>query len=198
MHRLSRVLACAVTVAVLAACSSDDEPNGPTAGPTGAGSQSPPISTAIPSNGVTGNPTTEPTAFATEDRLIPPPDRQIKLEKVTTERDGSIERVIIEIEGNVTPGVETRYVDMVRIEDEPVLTDGNAALELVLESADPTGEQGLSPDVTTELLPGYPIVREVLYARYLAGTVLFAIGVSEQVPYRVLAEQTRVVIEFQG
>lgn len=214
MHRSPRLLACAVLVALVAACSSGDDdgqaatPAGST-GPTGAitptrpttaGPTEPTVdpATEMPSNGVTGSPTDQPTQFATGDRLIPPPDHPVKLERVRTERSGSVERVVIDITGSVTPGVETRYVDMVLIEGEPVPTDGSAALELVLEAADPTGEQGLSQDVITELYPRYPIVRDVLYARYLAGTVVFAIGVSDRAPYRVLTDQSRVVIEFQN
>jgi hypothetical protein len=210
MHRSPRVIACAVLVALVTACSSGDDDGqavapGGSAGPTGAITPTGPATTSptdnpateIPGNGVTGSPTDQPTEFATGDRVIPPPDHQVKLERIRTERSGSVERVVIDITGSVLPGVETRYVDMVMIEGDPVPTDGSAALELVLEAADPTGEQGLSQDVISELYPRYPIVRDVLYARYLAGTVVFAIGVSDRVPYRVLTDESKVVIEFQ-
>lgn len=208
MHRSPRLLACAVLVALAAGCSSGDDDGQAVApagsiGPTGAITPTSPTAptvlpaTEVPSNGVTGSPSDRPTEFATGDRLIPPPDQQIKLERVRTERSGSVERVIIDITGAVTPGVETRYVDMVLIEGDPVPTEGSAALELVLEAADPTGEQGLSEDVITELYPRYPIVRDVMYARYLAGTVVFAIGVSDRAPYRVLTDRSKVVIEFR-
>jgi hypothetical protein len=200
-------------MALVAACSSGDDdgraaaPTGST-GPTGAITPTGPTTpsptgptvnpaTEIPGNGVTGSPTDQPTEFATGDRVIPPPDHQVKLERIRTERSGPVERVVIDITGSVTPGVETRYVDMVQIEGDPVPTEGSAALELVLEAADPTGEQGLSQDVITELYPRYPIVRDVLYARYLAGTVVFAIGVSDRVPYRVLTDKSQVAIEFR-
>ena len=52
--------------------------------------------------------------------------------------------------------------------------------------------------MTTELFPNYPVLKDVLYARYVAGTVVFAIGVSNRVPYRVLTDESKVVIEFQG
>jgi len=198
VHRLSRVLTCAVLVTLVTACSSGDDGGDGAAGPTGGTSPTASAPTEMPTNGVTGTPSTAATEFATDDRLIPPPDHTIKLTKVSTERDGTIERVVIDVSGEVTPGVETRYVDVVRIEDDPVMTEGSAALELVLEAADPNGQQGLSPDVTTELFPNYPVVKDVLYARYLAGTVVFAIGVSDQVPYRVLTDEAKVVIEFQG
>jgi hypothetical protein len=198
MHRISRVLACAVLVALVAACSSDDDGGDGAAGPTGGTSPTAGAPTDMPTNGVTGTPGTAATEFATDDRLIPPPDHTITLKKVTTERDGSIERVVIDVSGAVTPGVETRYVDVVRIEDEPVMTEGSAALELVLEAADPTGTLGMSQDVTVDVTPNYPIIKHVLWARYLAGTVVFAIGVSDQVPYRVLTDESKVVIEFQG
>jgi hypothetical protein len=210
MHRSPRVIACAVLVALVTACSSGDDdgqavaPGGST-GPTGAITLTGPATTSptdnpateIPGNGVTGSPTDQPAEFATGDRVIRPPDHQVKLERIRTERSGSVERVVIDITGSVPPGVQTRYVDMVTIEGDPVPTDGSAALELVLEAADPTGEQGLSQDVISELYPRYPIVRDVLYARYLAGTVVFAIGVSDRVPYRVLTDKSKVVIEFQ-
>ena len=196
-------------MALLAACSSgaDDGQAAPvpssgptspvtTAGPTTAAPSVDPA-TEVPSNGVTGSPTDQPTEFATGDRVVPPPDHQVKLERVRTERSGSVERVVIDITGSVAPGVETRYVDMVLIEGEPVPTEGAAALELVLDAADPTSEQGLSEDVITELYPRYPIVRDVVYARYLAGAVVFAIGVSDRVPYRVLTDDSKVVIEFR-
>jgi hypothetical protein len=197
VHRLSRVLACAVLATLVVACSSGDDGQGAPV-PTGGTSPSAIAPTEMPTNGVTGTPSTAATEFATDDRLIPPPDHTIKLTKVSTERDGMIERIVIDVSGVVTPGVETRYVDVVRIEDDPVMTQGAAALELVLEAADPNGQQGLSPDVTTELFPNYPVVKDVLYARYVAGTVVFAIGVSNQVPYRVLTDESKVVIEFQG
>lgn len=210
MHRSPRAIACAALVALVTACSSGDDdgqavaPGGST-GPTGAITPTGPATTSptddpateIPGNGVTGSPTDRPTEFATGDRVIPPPDHQVKLERIRTERSGSVDRVVIDISGSVPPGVETRYVDMVMIEGDPVPTDGSAALELVLEAADPTGEKGLSQDVISELYPRYPIVRDVLYARYLAGTVVFAIGVSDRVPYRVLTDKSKVVIEFR-
>jgi hypothetical protein len=211
MHRSPRVLACAVLVALVAACSSGDDdgqaaaPGGSTS-PTGAITPTGPTpanptvnpATEVPGNGVTGSPTDQPTEFATGDRVVPPPDHQVTLERIRTERTGSVERVIIDISGSVTPGVETRYVDMVMIEGDPVPTNGSAALELVLEAADPTGQQGLSQDVITELYPRYPIVRDVQYARYLAGTVVYAIGVSDRVPYRVLTDTSKILIEFQS
>lgn len=197
MHRLARVLACAVVAAVVAGCSSDGEP------PASSGSGSaPPITSRSqppgPTNGVTGTPTAEPTVFATADRMVEPPPEPVALRSVRTERDGAVERIVIDVTGDTVPGVSARYVDVVRLDDDPILTDGSAALELLLRAADPNGPQGADPDVAVELAPHYPILREVKYVRFLAGEVLYAIGISDQVPYRVITGNSRIVIEFKG
>lgn len=96
------------------------------------------------------------------------------------------------------PGWSLRYVDAVRVDGEPVLVDGGAALELVLEAADPGGEQGLADDVAVDLTPDQPLVRELRFAQYLGDQVVFAVGLARQVPFSVATGSTSLVVTFHG
>lgn len=108
--------------------------------------------------------------------------------------DGA-ERIVIDTEGG-TPGYRLRYVDAVRIDGEPVLVEGNAFLELVLESADPEGDQGLADEVAVDLLPDQQLIKHVQIAYYLGDELTYAIGVVDVVPFSVTTTVDQIVITF--
>jgi len=108
--------------------------------------------------------------------------------------DGA-ERIVIDTEGG-TPGYRLRYVDAVRIDGEPVLVDGNVFLELVLESADPEGDQGLAEAVAVDLMPDQPLIKHVQMAYYLGDELTFAIGLDRVVPFAVTTTAEQIVITF--
>jgi hypothetical protein len=143
---------------------------------------------------------TDPAELSTEPRTTPAPESPAQLTRVSAERDGNTERVVFETTDGIQPGMRVRYVDAVRIEGEPLLVEGDAALEVVLEQANPNASEGLSPDVAVDLLPEQPLLREVRFARYLADSVTFAIGLADQAKFRVVREPDggRLVIEFSS
>ncbi len=142
-------------------------------------------------------PVTAPSATSTADRTETPPASVVRVVGVAVEDSAEGERIVISTEGG-TPGYRLRYVDLVRINDEPLIVEGTAFLELVLESADPSGDQGALEEVAVELLPELPILREVRYAYYLGDEVTYAIGVAEQVPFSVHTSADEIVITFIG
>ena len=147
------------------------------------------------------SPSTPPTAsvapseVSTEDRSEAPPDEVVRVVGVEVRMDGDTEQIVIATTGG-TPGWSLRYVDAVRIDGEPIIVQGRAALELVLESADPNGDQGLSDDVAVELLPDQPLLRELRYAYYLGDQVTYAVGLSERAPFSVSVGADEIVITF--
>lgn len=208
--RAGAALACALIL--LTACS--DDPEG-TATPSTTGS---PTHTAAsdpsPSAGASREPsvtfpaespsstglappatTVAPTVASTADRSDAPPTEVIRVVAVEVDDADGAERIVIDTEGG-TPGYRLRYVDAVRIDGEPVLVEGNAFLELVLESADPEGDQGLADEVAVDLLPDQQLIKHVQIAYYLGDELTYAIGVVDVVPFSVTTTVDQIVITF--
>lgn len=161
-----------------------------------AGSESTP-STAAVATSVTPAAVPAPSERSTADRSVAPPAVVVTLTAVEVRAEAGGEQVVIQTSGGV-PGWSLRYVDAVRVDGEPVLVEGEAALELVLEAANPDGEQGLADDVAVDLTPDQPLVREVRFAQYLGNQVVFAVGLSQQVAFSVSTTATALVITFHG
>lgn len=138
-----------------------------------------------------------PSAQSTADRSVAPPLAVVRITAVSVGADDPDEQIVFTTEGGV-PGWSARYVDAVRIDDEPVLTDGPVAMEIVLQAADPTGDQGFAEAVAGDILPGQDLVQEVLLAQYLADTVVFAVGLSRRVPFSVVSTATSITVIFHG
>ena len=205
---LGRITVVAAITTASVACSSagetsaeSPEDGGPTTS-TVTETVTPPAPTETSSTAnlpsIPGSATVRPDAVSVEPRSLPEPKTVVRLTRVTTEADDDGERIVFEAEGDTLPGLQVRYVDIVRVEGEPVLVDGSAFLEVMLTQADPNAEQGLSPDVAVELVPDQPLVHEVRYARYLDGVVTFAVGLAEEANFRVVTadEPSRIIVEF--
>jgi len=178
------------------AVSSSTSPVPPVSGGIGpATALTPPGPTAsdgTPSGSPAG-PSVAPSAASTADRSAAPPASAVTITAVEVRTDAATEQIIISSQGGV-PGWSVRYVDAVRIDGEPVLTAGAVAMEIVLQAADPTGEQGLSDAVAGDIVPGQDLVQEVLLAQHLADTVVFAVGLSRQVPFSVISTGTSITV----
>lgn len=154
--------------------------------------------TSTPSGGTTTSGTAlPPAATSTADRTGEPAGGVVHLTSVTATATGSSEQIVIASTGRIS-GWTLRYVDAVIVDDEPYLVDGNAALELVLRAADPTGDQGFVAAVADPLYPGLPLIQEVALADYLGSEVTFAIGVSTAAAFSVNVTEAGLTITFTG
>lgn len=189
---------------VLTGCAGDPDPSDP------GGDTSPPVTSGEPStdDGSIEPPVTEseppattvaPSAESTADRSEAPPEEVIRVVSVEVDEPDAAgaERIVIDTAGG-TPGYRLRYVDAVRIDGEPVLVDGTAFLELVLESADPQGTEGLAEEVAVDLLPDQAIIKHVQFAYYLGDELTFAIGMGRVAPFTVTTTPTQIVITFSA
>lgn len=141
--------------------------------------------------------TIPPTVQSTADRSEAPPAELVQVVRIDVsdaDADGA-ERIVIDTVGG-TPGYRLRYVDAVRIDGEPVLLDGTAFLELVLQSADPDGDQGLTDDVAVDLIPDQPLIKQVQWVYYLGDELTYAISLGEVVPFAVTTTPNQIVITF--
>lgn len=138
-----------------------------------------------------------PSEASTADRSVAPPPTVVRVTAVEVRADEGSEQIVVHTAGGV-PGWAVRYVDVVRVDGEPVLVDGTAALELVLDAADPAGEQGLADEVAVDLAPEQPLIRELRFAQYLGDQVVFAAGLARQVPFSVSTTPTSLVVTFHG
>ena len=191
-----------IVCGLLVLCGCSDDPD--SAGSTGSSdiTSAPSPTSADDSSGPPGAEPTEsattvaPTVESTADRSEAPPAEVVQVVRVDVPAaaDGP-ERIVIDTAGG-TPGYRLRYVDAVRIDGEPVLVDGNAFLELVLESADPAGDQGLSDAVAVDLMPDQPLIKHVQMAYYLGDELTYAIGLDRVVPFAVTTTDDQIVITF--
>ncbi|WP_442893239.1 AMIN-like domain-containing (lipo)protein [Aquipuribacter sp. SD81] len=171
------------TTAADAGTEAVDETSQPPTAVTGAPSDPSPADATGTTSGTSGA-TTAPEALSTAARTSSPPQEPVRLLAVQVSTAGDAESLRVETSGGA-PGYSVRYVDAVRIEGEPVLVEGEAVLEVVLEAADPNADEGLAPDVAVELLPEQDLIREVRFARYLDGTVTYAVGLTDVVEFSV-------------
>lgn len=136
-----------------------------------------------------------PSEQSTASRSVAPPAQVIQVTGVEVRTEDGVEQLVVSFSGGV-PGWSARYVDYVRIDADPVVVDGVVALELVLESADPTGDQGLADEVAVSLLPQLDLVREVRYVYYLGDQITYAIGLAEQAEFSVETTADALVFSF--
>lgn len=139
--------------------------------------------------------TAPPEATSTAARTSPPPEQVVQLVDVTVEESGDADTVRFGTTGGV-PGYSVRYVDAVRVEGEPVLLTGEAFLEVVLESADPDGDEGLSADVAVAVVPDLDVVKEIQFARYVDGVVTYAVGLGSTAEFTVEVDDTGLTLTF--
>ena len=97
------------------------------------------------------------------------------------------DRVVFDFgKGNSLPSYEVEYVDrLVLGEDEVIPLEGGAALRVTFSRSSP-GQDGMTAeDVPTNQSYDGASVRQVLLAENLAGTLVFGIGVTEELEFRV-------------
>lgn len=148
-----------------------------------------------PAQPPTAGPSVAPSELSTESRSVPPPAAVIQVTRVDVRVSDGVEQLVVGFEGGI-PGWSARYVDFVRIDGDPVLVDGTVALELVLESADPTGDQGLAEAVAVDLFPELDLIREVRYVYYLGDQITYAIGMVDRAEFKVDTEGDSLVFSF--
>lgn len=202
----SRPVVLAALACLLAAsgCSDDAAPGGdalpPSSGTTSLTTPGPAASVSPGTGASTSDPsaaatTVEPAVESTADRSVAPPADLVRVVAVRVEETDGREQVVVETEGG-TPGYRVRYVDAVRIDGEPVLIDGSVFLELVLQQAEPAGEQGLDDAVAVDLHPGLGLVEQVQLAYYLGAELTYAIGLSSTAPFTVETTDEQITITF--
>lgn len=142
-------------------------------------------------------PVADPTATSTDARTVPPPAQTVRLVSASVSVVNGHDTITLTTAGGI-PGWTLQYVDVVRINDEPFLTGGSASMELVLDAADPSGDQGAADDVAVHLTPDGDIVKSLDYVYYLGDQVTYAIGVDRVVPFTVSTTANTLVITFFG
>lgn len=161
--------------------------------PVGPEASLPPGPTSFP----TAGPSAAPSEQSTASRSVAPPAEVIQVTGVEVRDEGGAEQLVVSFEGGV-PGWSAQYVDFVRIDSDPVVVDGEVALELILTSADPTGEQGLADEVAVNLYPELDLIREVRYVYYLGDEITYAVGMAEQAEFSVETTADSLVFSFVG
>lgn len=167
--------------------SAEPSPTPSVAGPQPTPAAVPPAPTVVAS--------VAPSEQSTASRSVAPPAQVIQVTGVEVRTEDGVEQLVVSFSGGV-PGWSARYVDYVRIDADPVVVEGEIALELVLESADPTGDQGLADEVAVSLLPQLDLVREVRYVYYLGDQITYAIGLAEQAEFSVETTGDALVFSF--
>lgn len=165
----------------------------PSAAPTL--SEPAPAASPRPTGFPTAGPSAAPSEQSTASRSVAPPAQVIRVTGVDVRDEGGVEQLVVTFEGGV-PGWSAQYVDYVRIDADPVVVDGAVALELILTSADPTGEQGLADAVAVNLYPELELIREVRYVYYLGDQITYAVGMSETAEFSVETVGDSLVFSF--
>lgn len=119
------------------------------------------------------------------------------------EQDG-FERVTLEFDGDTMPGYIVNYTDQATQcgSGHPVETEGEAVLRVQVTPARAHTDAGDRREPTiagTEQAVGQPILREAVQVCDHHGGVEWALGLAEQVPYRVLTfdDPARLVVDLR-
>lgn len=200
MHPVSRTtivgrVGCGLVLALaLTACTGEDADPGPTsAGPTSTSTSAAPGPDDASAEPDGPSPTAAPstTAPVPPDTVGTAPRRQPDgtpgdLTAVDVATDSTADTVTFTFDGTGLPPYEIGYQDVVmRGEDDPLLLDGTAAMTVTFTDASPGARGVTGKDVITNETFDQPVVRQVVLARNLGGTVVFGLGLAEQVPFSV-------------
>ena len=216
---LVRTAAAAVLAVTLTSCTADTGSDGAATTPTGAGQTTAPADDeSLPADPAPTDEATqdgEPTGTGTTDdeatEQPAPPDAVTTaprveesgtpgdLTAVDVDADGDIDTVAFQFEGDGLPPYEIEYRDvLLRGEDDPVLLAGDAVLVVAFRDATPGAGGVTGDDVVTNEEFDQALVRQVVLAKNLGGTVVFGIGVADEVPFSVDEdrEDGRLTIEL--
>lgn len=134
--------------------------------------------------------------FSTEDRSGDATSETVtELTSVVVE--GNEQYEVISFATGAQPAWSVRYVPVVEVEGEPVLVSGESSMEVVLTGVDPRGKEGYREDVAVNLSIDQEILQELRLASFIGDELIYAIGVSRQVPFRVIAGDGTLTIELQ-
>ncbi|WP_020576112.1 AMIN-like domain-containing (lipo)protein [Actinopolymorpha alba] len=100
----------------------------------------------------------------------------------------------------VLPSYRVAYVDAIRAhpEDDPIPMEGKAFLEVSFSLTNPNTRGRLA--VPPDLAPDQPLVKSILLARNLAGSLGFGVGLEKRSAFRVreLHNPTRLIVEVRA
>lgn len=95
------------------------------------------------------------------------------------------------------PGYDIRYVDRLeRGVDDVVMLDGEAVLTVTLTNSRIGADSSAGADALTNAAFDLPVVRQVLLAENLGGTVTFGVGLAGQAPFAVSISESSLVLAF--
>ncbi|MFI2101821.1 hypothetical protein ACH436_00880 [Isoptericola sp. NPDC019693] len=207
-RRGAATAAAALLTLALGACAGDaPDVDGPGSAPSAS-----PEPTDTPAASPTGDdpagddpPTDVPFAADTSaDTADPSRDAALVVTDVRVARHDGFDRVVLDLEGEGTPGWSVEYVDVAADDGsgEPVRVDGDGVLQVRLSGMAMPGED---PDITE--YDGATIdpedteaVEEVVYRFWFEGYTTAFVGVDEPgLPFRVFAleDPARVVVDVQ-
>lgn len=190
---LPTALFAIVALAVLAACSGDGATPSPTETDV---SFEPTVIDPIgaPPSATDTVATSTPVAFdgtrGPEELQVPDPEVAYLSDVRTGRHDEGFDRVTFEFEGGAT-GYRIEYVDPPIIEDPsdlPVDIDGNAFLRVVFFSASAVDLSTDTPRVTccvSVIMTGLPSLVDLKKTGDFEATLLYVLGLSEEVDFRV-------------
>jgi len=114
---------------------------------------------------------------------------------VTATTSGKDDVVTFRFSKGAIPGHTVRYVDALRRDDDDVIMlDGSAALTVTFTNSIP-GKTGVIPrKVATNDSFDLPMIRQILLAKNLGGTLVFGIGVSTQAPFTVTTQGDSLMV----
>lgn len=96
------------------------------------------------------------------------------------------------------PGYDIRYVDRLeRGADDVVMLAGEAALAVTLTNSTLGSDGTIGADIVTNSTFDLPLIRQVLLATNLGGTVTFGVGLATQVPFTVTISGDTLAVAFQ-
>ncbi len=125
-------------------------------------------------------------------------DVEGRLRAVTARSGGDRDTLTFTFEDGAVPGYDIRFVDRVeRDNGDALMLEGSAALTVTLTRSTPSVDGAIADDVVTNEAYDLPVIRQVLLATNVAGTVVFGIGTSWQGPFTVSVDGSDLVVSFQ-
>lgn len=202
---MSRRVALALTLCLLAACSDDPEPTSSSRATTPA-TQAPaqsPSPAAAPEPSAAGGPAAPAFPANTAKDVEEPTGGPLTVTAVRVARQDGYDRVVFELAGRQpgAPGWRVEYVDNPSRDGsgEPVEVEGAATLVVYVDGAgypDDTGQE----EARSAQVPGdAEVVREVELGSVFEGVYEAFIGTSRKAPFRVfrLTDPARVVVDVR-
>jgi len=192
----SLALACCLValLAVSAACGDDDDSTSPTSTvpvPTGTRASTSVSATETPATTGTPNATDEPFTGARD-----PVEGQAQgsgipvLSDVRTGAHADYDRITFEFEGTERPHYRVEYITAPATgcaSGEPALVGGAALLRVQFTPANAHNETGATTIPANELTPALTTLREAELICDFEADVQWAVGLSEEVDFRVIA-----------